>query len=66
MAAIIRKDRSERKAALYQKRSLLDDIIARARHFGADSYEVGYALSCILELRHLHTALLSLLRRAWT
>jgi hypothetical protein len=43
----------------------LNDIVSKEEHFGADSFEVGYALTCILQLR-LSILLLSLLRRAWT
>jgi hypothetical protein len=39
--------------------------LAREEHFGADSFEVGYALTSILQLRH-NILLLSLLHRAWT
>jgi hypothetical protein len=37
---------------LYQEaEGLLNDISKSEEHFGADSYEVGYALTCILQLR---------------
>jgi hypothetical protein len=66
MAAIIRRTERKRKAALYQEaEGLLNDISKSEEHFGADSYEVGFALTCILQL-HAYTALLSLLHRAWT
>jgi hypothetical protein len=48
MALIIRKTASEeRKAALYQEaEGLLYDIISKSEeHFGADSFEVGKALT---------------------
>jgi hypothetical protein len=35
-------------------------------HFGADSYEVGYALTSILSYATSILPLLSLLHRAWT
>jgi hypothetical protein len=55
MGAIIKRTESEeRKAALYQEaEGLLNDIISKSEeHFGADSYELGFALSNNLELRH--------------
>jgi hypothetical protein len=54
MAVIIKKTKSEeRKAAVYQEaEELLSDIISKSEeHFGADSFEVGYALTNILMVR---------------
>jgi hypothetical protein len=54
MAALIEKTESdERKAALREDaESLQYDIISRSEeHFGADSFEVGRAITTLLQLR---------------
>jgi hypothetical protein len=66
MAAILGRLRAKStKQLLYQEARGLNDVISKSEeHFGADSIEVGYALTSILQLRK-HTAL-SLQHRAWT
>jgi hypothetical protein len=57
MVVIIRKIESEEgKAALYQEaEGLLFDIIGKSEeHFGADSFEAGHAVTCILFLRRTY------------
>jgi hypothetical protein len=47
MAAIMRTERRAQSSFVQEAEGLLNDIISKSEHFGADSFEVGYALMSI-------------------